>query len=111
MLGKNIIITDNIDWGTREIVDASMGRWQVENRFRVSNNSATRWTPVGSYSPCLYKGPPRGKYAAFFAGIFSKSSTRNKQLYFFDKVIACLRISMPMVQRDLLTWFSKNLSL
>ena len=38
MLGKNIIITDNIDWSTREIVEASIDRWQVENRFRVSNN-------------------------------------------------------------------------
>ena len=38
MLGKNIIITDNMDWSTREIVEASIDRWQVENRFRVSNN-------------------------------------------------------------------------
>jgi len=41
MLGKNIIITDNIDWSTREIVEASIDRWQVENRFRVSNNEDT----------------------------------------------------------------------
>jgi len=51
MFGKNIIITDNTDWTTREIVEASLDRWQVENRFRLSNNDdlvATRpirhWT-------------------------------------------------------------------
>jgi transposase len=51
MFGKNIIITDNIDWTTREIVEASLDRWQVEDRFRLSNNDdlvATRpirhWT-------------------------------------------------------------------
>lgn len=38
MLGKNIIITDNMDWSTREIVEASTDRWQVEKRFRDSNN-------------------------------------------------------------------------
>jgi transposase len=51
MFGKNITITDNTDWTTREIVEASLDRWQVENRFRLSNNDdlvATRpirhWT-------------------------------------------------------------------
>ena len=38
MFGKNIIITDNIDWTTSEIVDASLDRWQVENRFRLSKD-------------------------------------------------------------------------
>jgi transposase len=38
MFGKNIIITDNTDWTTREIVQASVDRWQVENRFRLSND-------------------------------------------------------------------------
>jgi transposase len=38
MFGKNIIITDNIDWTTREIVEASLDRWQVENRFRLCND-------------------------------------------------------------------------
>ncbi len=38
MLGKNIIITDNMDWSPREIVEASLDRWQVEDRFRVSND-------------------------------------------------------------------------
>ncbi len=51
MFGKNIIITDNTDWATREIVEASLDRWQVEDRFRLSKNDdlvATRpirhWT-------------------------------------------------------------------
>ena len=38
MFGKNIIITDNTDWMTREIVEASLDRWQVEDRFRLSKN-------------------------------------------------------------------------
>jgi len=38
MFGKNIIITDNIDWTTPEIVEASLDRWQVEDRFRLSKN-------------------------------------------------------------------------
>ena len=38
MLGKNIIITDNTDWTTSEIVEASLDRWQVENRFRLSKD-------------------------------------------------------------------------
>lgn len=38
MFGKNIIITDNTDWTTREIVEASLERWQVEDRFRLSKN-------------------------------------------------------------------------
>lgn len=41
MLGKNIIITDNMDWSTREIIEASLDRWQVEDRFRVSNDPDT----------------------------------------------------------------------
>lgn len=38
LFGKNIIITDNIDWTTSEIVQANLDRWQVENRFRLSKN-------------------------------------------------------------------------
>ncbi|HSW61992.1 MAG TPA: IS1634 family transposase, partial [Dissulfurispiraceae bacterium] len=38
MFGKNIIITDNKDWATSEIVEASLGRWQVEERFRLSKD-------------------------------------------------------------------------
>jgi len=38
MFGKNIIITDNTDWTTSEIVEASLDRWQVEDRFRLSKN-------------------------------------------------------------------------
>jgi len=37
-LGKNIIITDNTDWSTAEIVEASRERWQVEERFRQSKD-------------------------------------------------------------------------
>ncbi len=36
--GRNIIITDNIDWITSEIVEASLDRWQVEERFRLSKD-------------------------------------------------------------------------
>ena len=38
VFGKNIIITDNTDWTTSEIVEASLDRWQVENRFRLSKD-------------------------------------------------------------------------
>ncbi len=36
--GKNIIITDNSDWTTTEIVRAHLDRWQVEDRFRQSKD-------------------------------------------------------------------------
>ncbi len=36
--GKNIIITDNTDWTTPEIVAASLDRWQVEDAFRQSKD-------------------------------------------------------------------------
>jgi len=36
--GKNIIITDNTDWTTPEIVEASLDRWQVEDAFRLSKD-------------------------------------------------------------------------
>jgi transposase len=36
--GKNIIITDNTDWTTPEIVQASLDRWQVEDAFRLSKD-------------------------------------------------------------------------
>jgi transposase len=38
MFGKNIIITDNTDWTTTEIIAASLDRWQVEDRFRLSKD-------------------------------------------------------------------------
>ena len=38
LFGKNIIITDNTDWTTTEIVQASLDRWQVEDQFRLSND-------------------------------------------------------------------------
>ena len=40
MFGKNIIITDNMDWMTADIVQASLDRWQVEDRFRMSKDDA-----------------------------------------------------------------------
>ena len=39
MFGKNIIITDNLDWTTPEIIEASLDRWQVEDRFRLSKDN------------------------------------------------------------------------
>jgi len=36
--GKNIIITDNHDWSTEDIVNTSLDRWQVEERFRQSKD-------------------------------------------------------------------------
>jgi len=36
--GKNIIITDNTDWTTGDIIEASLDRWQVEDRFRLSKD-------------------------------------------------------------------------
>jgi transposase len=38
MFGKNIIITDNTDWPTSDIIQASLDRWQVEDRFRLSKD-------------------------------------------------------------------------
>ena len=38
MFGKNIIITDNTDWLTSDILEANLSRWQVEDRFRLSKN-------------------------------------------------------------------------
>jgi transposase len=38
MLGKKIIITDNMDWMTEDIVQANLDRWQVEDRFRMSKD-------------------------------------------------------------------------
>ena len=35
---KTVIVTDNTDWTTAEIVSASLDRWQVEDRFRQSKN-------------------------------------------------------------------------
>jgi transposase len=38
MFGKNIIISDNTDWLTGDIIEASLARWQVEDRFRLSKD-------------------------------------------------------------------------
>jgi len=37
--GKTVIITDNTDWTTAEIVAASLDRWQVESHFRQSKEA------------------------------------------------------------------------
>jgi transposase len=37
-LGRNIIITDNTDWSTAEIVQTSLDRWQVEDAFRLGKD-------------------------------------------------------------------------
>ena len=36
--GKTVIVSDNTDWTTAEIVAASLDRWQVEDRFRQSKD-------------------------------------------------------------------------
>lgn len=36
--GKTVIVTDNVDWTTAQIVAASLDRWQVEERFRQSKH-------------------------------------------------------------------------
>ena len=38
VFGRNIIITDNKDWTTTEIVQVNLDRWQVEDRFRLSKD-------------------------------------------------------------------------
>jgi transposase len=38
MFGKNIIITDNTDWTTKDIIEANLDRWQVEDCFRLSKD-------------------------------------------------------------------------
>ena len=38
LFGKNIIITDNRDWTTEEIIEASLSRWRVEDDFRQSKD-------------------------------------------------------------------------
>ncbi len=37
--GKTVIVTDNTDWTTAEIVSASLDRWQVEDCFRQSKEA------------------------------------------------------------------------
>lgn len=38
MFGKCVIVTDNTDWATNEIVAACRDRWIVEDRFRLSHD-------------------------------------------------------------------------
>jgi transposase len=39
LFGKNIIVTDNTDWSTEDIVQASLDRWGVEKAFRDTKSS------------------------------------------------------------------------
>jgi transposase len=38
VFGKNMIVTDNTDWTTEEIISASLSRWEVEDAFRQSKD-------------------------------------------------------------------------
>ena len=38
MFGKNMIVTDNTDWTTEEIIRAALDRWEVEDAFRQSKD-------------------------------------------------------------------------
>ena len=38
LMGRNIIVTDNADWSTEDIVRSSLERWKVEKCFRDSKN-------------------------------------------------------------------------
>ncbi|NPV58111.1 MAG: IS1634 family transposase [Actinobacteria bacterium] len=38
LFGKNMIVTDNTDWTTEEIIEASLARWEVEDAFRLSKD-------------------------------------------------------------------------
>ena len=51
LFGKNIIVTDNTDWPTEDIVQASLDRWGVEKAFRdtkskhhISTHPMFHWT-------------------------------------------------------------------
>lgn len=39
LFGKNIIVTDNHDWTTEEIVQSSLDRYAIEQQFRASKSS------------------------------------------------------------------------
>ena len=43
--GRSIIITDNTDWTTTEIIEANLDRWEIEHCFRDSN-STMRVRPI-----------------------------------------------------------------
>jgi len=38
LFGKNMIVSDNADWTTEEIISASLDRWEVEAAFRQSKD-------------------------------------------------------------------------
>lgn len=40
LLGKNVIVTDNHDWTTEEIVQLSLDRYGIEKQFRASKSSS-----------------------------------------------------------------------
>lgn len=47
MFGKNIIITDNTDWLTSDILEANLARWHVKDRFRLrKDDDLVRTSPV-----------------------------------------------------------------
>ena len=39
LFGKNVIVTDNHDWTTEEIVQLSLDRYGIEQQFRASKSS------------------------------------------------------------------------
>ncbi len=38
LFGKCVIVTDNVDWPTNQIVEACRARWKVEDQFRLSHD-------------------------------------------------------------------------
>ncbi len=40
MFGKNIIVTDNTDWSTTDIIEAHLSRYEIEQQFRQSKDNA-----------------------------------------------------------------------
>ncbi len=59
-LGRNIVVSDSMDWSTSEIVQASLDRWQVEDRFRQSKNEMVSVLPLRHWTDdnirCLSSG-------------------------------------------------------
>lgn len=44
--GRNIIVTDNTDWSTEQIVQASLERWIIEKEFRDTKSSSVALQPM-----------------------------------------------------------------
>ncbi len=59
-LGRNIVVSDSMGWSTSEIVQASLDRWQVEDRFRQSKNEMVSVLPLRHWTDanirCLSSG-------------------------------------------------------